>query len=64
MSKIPEKILEWRRRQKKGAIMKPSTFKKIARSLSKKAAGAAYWRAVRKKYRNRRRNRYAQALRD
>ena len=52
-------LLAWRSRQKTGAIMKPSTFEKIEEEEKKKglsgeraekAAGAAYWRAARKKY--------------
>lgn len=45
-------LLSWRSRQKKGAIMKPSTFDKIAKESpgGEKAAGAAYWQAARKKY--------------
>jgi hypothetical protein len=55
-------LRRWRREQKKGAIMKSSTFEKIkeseeARGLSEeratKAAGATYWRAARKKYKER-----------
>ena len=56
----------WRSRQKKGAIMKPSTFKKIQREAKgkggkrlslkrrKKIAGAAYQRTLDVKYSGRR----------
>ena len=54
-------LLAWRRRQKRGAVMKPSTFRKIVRKArrkygikrAKKIAGAAYWRTARAKYRKR-----------
>ena len=55
-------LRKWRREQKKEAIMKSSTFESIKESeiekgLSEeratKAAGAAYWAAARKKYRER-----------
>jgi hypothetical protein len=56
--KVPEKVLAWRRKQKRGAIMKPSTFKEIERKAReagyddpKAVAGAAYWRTVKAKYR-------------
>ena len=57
---MPESLLEWRARQREGAIMKPSTFEEIkakaqAEGLSakraKKVAGKAYWTTARKKYR-------------
>jgi hypothetical protein len=57
--KIPAKMLKWRRKQKRGAIMKPETFKGIEASVeskglspekAKKVAGAAYWRSVKRKY--------------
>ena len=58
MSKLSRKVLDWRARQKPGAIMKPSTFERIKRSAAargatsgKKVAGAAYWKTVRAKYR-------------
>lgn len=56
---LPKENLEWRRKQKRGAIMKPETFKKIkeqqmARGLSEeraqKIAGKAYWETEKKKY--------------
>jgi hypothetical protein len=59
--KIPLKVRKWRRRQKEGAIMKPSTFEEIKRKAAAggatnpaDVAGAAYWNTVRKMYRNRR----------
>jgi len=60
-------LKKWRRKQKRGAIMKPSTFENIvqsamARGLSKeraeKSAGAAYWKTARKKYRKYQRRKY------
>jgi len=52
----------WRRRQKKGGIMKRSTFRDIERKAEasgvtspKKMAGAAYWRTAKSKYRGSRR---------
>ena len=59
MGKISEKNLRWRRRQTRGAIMKPETFDQIkadamARGLSEerasKEAGKAYWNAEKKKF--------------
>ena len=54
---ISEKLLKWRRRQKRGAIMKPSTFMEIKRDAAAKGAddpeavaGAAYWKTARAKY--------------
>lgn len=48
---------KWRRNQKRGAIMKPSTFKSIeAKAAASGAtnpeavAGAAYWRTAKAKY--------------
>jgi hypothetical protein len=55
---IPSSILKWRKKQKPGAIMKPSTFQRIARRATKKygskkrgeeAAGKAYWGTVKAK---------------
>ena len=62
MSKIPEKTLKWRRKQKPGAIMKPAIFEKIvkkcmadnpsfSRSRCEKIAGSAYWKTVKAKKR-------------
>lgn len=58
-------ILAWRSRQKRGAIMRPSTFKRIVRKnirkygkrRARKIAGKAYWRTAKAKYRRRRRRR-------
>ena len=57
MTKISEDLLEWRRKQKRGAIMKPSTFEKIKRKAAaagyenpEAVAGAAYWRTAKAKY--------------
>jgi len=53
-------LKQWRRKQKRGAIMKPSTFAEIeakskAKGMSakraKKIAGKAYWRTAKAKYR-------------
>jgi len=56
MAKIPKEILEWRARQKRGAIMRPATFAKIekavmarygiSRARARKIAGKAYWKTV------------------
>jgi hypothetical protein len=53
----PKSLLKWRSRQKRGSIMKPSTFKSIERKAAKSGsknpravAGAAYWRAAEAKY--------------
>jgi len=45
-----KELLKWRKKQKRGAIMKPSTFKKIAEKSGSKVAGAAYWKAAEKKH--------------
>lgn len=55
-------LLKWRRKQRKGVIMKSKTFKKIYRRAkkqygkkrAKKIAGATYWKAAKAKYRKRR----------
>lgn len=51
-------LLDWRRRQKPGAIMKPSTFERIKRQAAARGAdnpeavaGAAYWKTAKAKYR-------------
>jgi hypothetical protein len=55
-----KELLRWRRKQRRGAIMKKSTFLNIeheaeSRGLSKeratKESGAAYWRAAHSKFR-------------
>ena len=50
-------LRKWRSKQKPGAIMKPSTFKKIKRKASSSGArdpeavaGAAYWKTAKAKY--------------
>jgi len=55
--KISKKLLAWRRRQKRGAIMKPSTFEKIKEKAAaagaanpEAVAGAAYWKTAKEKY--------------
>jgi len=50
MAKMSKALLRWRAEQKRGAIMKPETFERIARESGKEQAGAAYWRAARRKY--------------
>jgi len=63
---IPAKELAWRRRQKPGAIMKSSTFKRIERKARKRypgisekrlqqIAGKAYWTTEHAKYKRSRR---------
>lgn len=59
--KMPRKLLRWRKRQKKGAIMEPETFEEIKRKAAaskktrdaKKVAGAAYWKTAKAKFRER-----------
>ena len=57
---MAEAMLEWRSKQKKGAIMEPATFERIVKDVMKKysidrkraekIAGRAYWDAVESKY--------------
>ena len=57
---IPERLLKWRRKQKRGAIMRPATFEKIVKSCMKKygysrercekVAGRAYWKTAEAKF--------------
>jgi len=58
MAKESKGLLKWRRGQRPGAIMKPSTFKSIEKKAAQagatdpeKVAGAAYWRTAKAKYR-------------
>ena len=58
--KIIATLLKWRRRQKPGAIMKPSTFEEIERKAEvagmrnpEAVAGASYWTTAKKKFRER-----------
>jgi hypothetical protein len=58
---VSEGLKKWRRKQKKGAIMKPSTFAAIeAKAKASGAtnpeavAGKAYWNTAKAKYRKRR----------
>jgi hypothetical protein len=53
------KLLKWRRKQRRGAIMQPETFKHIEQSAkakglsaesAKKVAGKAYWNMAQAKY--------------
>ena len=55
--KTTKGLREWREKQKRGAIMKPKTFKKIERKARaagarnpKAVAGKAYWRTAEAKY--------------
>lgn len=49
-TKTSKGLRKWRAKQKRGAIMKPSTFEKIAKKAGKKVAGAAYWKTAKAKY--------------
>jgi len=53
-------MLAWRSRQKRGAIMKPSTFEEIEKKATaagatnpKAVAGAAYWKTAEAKFKKR-----------
>jgi hypothetical protein len=55
MVAIKPKILQWKRQQPRGAIMKPKTFSKIesnaikqgyTKEQAQKIAGRAYWNTV------------------
>lgn len=55
--KIKAELLRWRRHQKRGAIMKPSTFEEIKSKAAAAGAtnpaavaGKAYWRTAKAKY--------------
>jgi len=60
MSKTAAAMLEWRGKQKRGAIMEPETFEKIvkdamkkygiSRERAEKVAGSAYWKSAEAKY--------------
>jgi hypothetical protein len=56
---LPDDMLTWRHKQKRGAIMKPKTFSSIERKaesggmskdVAQKIAGRAYWNTAKKKY--------------
>jgi len=56
--KVNPKLLRWRKRLKRGAIMKPSTFAAIEKKAAasgatnpKAVAGKAYWKTAKAKYR-------------
>jgi len=61
MAKISSKLRKWRKKQPKGAIMKPSTFEKIVercirqygygRKRCERIAGRAYWETAEAKHR-------------
>ena len=60
MGKISKALLKWRKRQKRGAIMKPSTFQGIERKAAASGAtdpsavaGKAYWKTAKAKYKKR-----------
>jgi len=63
MPEVPEKLLKWRKKQKRGAIMKPATFEKIVarcirkygypRARCEKIAGGAYWETAKAKFEER-----------
>jgi len=55
-------LLKWRKKQKRGAIMEPSTFQAIKQKAmgqgipeegATKVAGKAYWSSAHSKYKNR-----------
>jgi hypothetical protein len=59
MAKQSKELLSWRKKQKRGGIMKPKTFDEIVAESEKKGlsadkarkvAGAAYWNAASAKY--------------
>jgi hypothetical protein len=59
MSKMRKAMLSWRAKQKRGAIMKPSTFENIeeramrgglSKASAKRVAGSAYWKTAGAKY--------------
>ena len=61
MAKESKGLLSWRKRQSRGAIMKPSTFSSIERKAAARGyrnpaavAGSAYWKTAKSKYRKRR----------
>lgn len=63
MAIITRKMLKWRRKARRGAIMTPATFEKIKRGAeagglpverAEKIAGAAYWATAKAKFRKRR----------
>jgi hypothetical protein len=45
-----KKMLVWRKRQKRGAIMRPETFDRIKKKSGARVAGAAYWRTADSKF--------------
>jgi hypothetical protein len=56
---LPDDMLAWRHKQKRGAIMKPETFSNIekkaeasgmSKEVATKIAGKAYWNTAKKKY--------------
>lgn len=59
MARISKRVLTFRERQRRGAIMHPSTFAEIEREAAaggardpRAVAGAAYWKTLAAKYRN------------
>jgi hypothetical protein len=62
MAKVNKKLLKWRKRQKRGAIMKPETFEGIKAKAAaegatnpEKVAGKAYWDTAKAKFARRKR---------
>jgi hypothetical protein len=58
--KLSEGLLKWRKKQKKGRIMKPSTFASIKQKAAasgatnpEKVAGKAYWITAKAKFKER-----------
>jgi hypothetical protein len=57
MGSVSKAMKEWRNKQKRGGIMKPSTFAKIKAKAARSGAtnpeavaGAAYWRTAKAKF--------------
>lgn len=60
MAKMAKKLLRWRRRLRRGAIMTPEKFQEIKRKAAAggarspvAVAGAAYWQTAKAKFRQR-----------
>ena len=58
MARQSRALLRWRSRQPRGAIVRPSTFRRIVASARRRGArnptavaGKAYWRTARSKFR-------------
>lgn len=68
MSKESAGLKSWRRKQPRGAIMKPETFDKIvadmmakgySRERAEKIAGSAYWGSAESKYKSYQHHKYS-----